>query len=49
MIPSRWFKKDKQAGIANGNLQFSTIYIFVYNCFDVQNIGTPSIGKLNKF
>ena len=43
--PSRWYQKDKPESVRGGNLQLSTIYIFVYNCFDVQNVGNPSLGK----
>ena len=43
--PSREHNLNNRNVIKNGDLKFSTIYIFVYNCFDVQNIGKPSIGK----
>ena len=43
--PSREHNLNNKNAIKNGNLKFSTVYIFVYNCFDVQNIGKPSIGK----
>lgn len=43
--PSERYSPPAKQGMRGGDLGFVTIYIFIYNCFDIQNIGKPAIGK----
>ena len=43
--PSTQYEESK-AGGRGGDLEFSTVYIYLYNCFDTQNIQKFDISKL---
>ena len=45
--PSEQYTQSKVGG-RGGDLEFSTIYLFIYNCFDTENAQGYEIGKVYK-
>ena len=44
-VPSSKYTSADRGNSKAGHLEFSHVYIFIYSCFDVQNIGNMTLGK----